>query len=253
MTARANILGCAIDRLDMAGTIARCEEIIASRVPSQQVSMNAAKVVAFRRDPQLRAFVERSALVSADGMSIVWASRLLGDPLPERVAGIDLMHGLLALAETKGYSIYVLGGTDDVLEAAIAHLHRLYPSLQIVGHHNGYFSEAEADRVAAAISASAPDILFVAMSSPKKEHFLERYASVIRAPLAMGVGGSIDIVAGRVSRAPRWVQRSGLEWLYRTLQEPTRLWRRYLTTNTHFLLLLTRELVRPKSRRISSQ
>jgi N-acetylglucosaminyldiphosphoundecaprenol N-acetyl-beta-D-mannosaminyltransferase len=249
MTSRAQILGCAIDRLDMAETVARCEEIIDSRVPSQQVSINAAKVVALSRDPKLRAFVGRSALVSADGQAVVWASRLLGDPLPERVAGIDLMHGLLALAEKRGYSIFILGAAQDVLEAAVARLRVMYPALRIAGHRNGYFSDAESEAVAAAVRAAAPDILFVAMSSPKKEYFLERYASFIKAPLAMGVGGSIDVVAGRVARAPRWIQRSGLEWLYRTFQEPPRLWRRYLTTNSGFLLLLARELLRRRGHR----
>jgi N-acetylglucosaminyldiphosphoundecaprenol N-acetyl-beta-D-mannosaminyltransferase len=218
MTSRAHILGCAIDRLDMAATIARCEEIIDSRVPSQQVSINASKVVALSRDPKLREFVERSALVSADGQAVVWASRLLGDPLPERVAGVDLMHRLLALAERKGYSIFILGAAQDVLEAAIARLRVMSPDLRIAGYRNGYFSDSESEAVAIEIRTAAPDILFVAISSPRKEYFLERYGSFIEAPLAMGVGGSIDILAGRVARAPQWIQRNGLEWLYRTLQ-----------------------------------
>jgi N-acetylglucosaminyldiphosphoundecaprenol N-acetyl-beta-D-mannosaminyltransferase len=252
MTSRAYVLGCAIDRLDMAGTLARCEEIIHARTASYQVSINAAKLVAVRRDPRLKASVERAAVVSPDGQAIVWASRLLGDPLPERVAGIDLMHGLLALAEKQGYSVFILGAAEEVLEQAVAQLRLMYPRLRIAGHRNGYFSEAESNAVAASIAAVAPDILFVAMSSPKKEYFLDRYGPAIEAPLAMGVGGSIDILAGRVTRAPRWIQHAGLEWLYRISQEPTRLWRRYLTTNTVFLLLLGRELVRRRSHRTPS-
>jgi N-acetylglucosaminyldiphosphoundecaprenol N-acetyl-beta-D-mannosaminyltransferase len=240
-SARASVLGCEIDRLDLERTVARCAEHVEQRSGALQVSVNAAKLVAMRKDAALRDFVERSDIVSADGQSVVWASRLLGDPLPERVAGIDLMHRLLALAETRGYRVFVLGARRDVLERAFVELRRRHPSLVVTGR-DGYFRDSEVDDVRAEIRAAEPDVLLVAMSSPQKERWLDDHARELGIPFAMGVGGAIDVVAGVVSRAPRWMQSAGLEWLYRLLQEPRRMWRRYLTTNVAFSLLLLREL-----------
>ena len=240
---RAVVLGCAIDRLDMAGTLAHIEQAIADGRTLQQVSVNAAKLVAMQRDPELRSVVESCELVNADGQSVVWASHVLGDPLPERVAGIDLMSELMALAERKGYGVYVLGAREEILEKAVARLRDLHPDLRIVGYHHGYFSEDEDPVIAEEVRAAAPDMLFVAMTSPRKEHWLGRHGAALGIPFRMGVGGSIDVVAGLTVRAPRVWQRLGLEWAYRLRQEPGRLWRRYLRTNTTFLVLLMRALV----------
>lgn len=241
---RAIVLGCAIDRLDMAQTLARCREIVERGGYGQQVSINAAKVVAMWSDPELREVIDRCALVSADGQSVVWASRLLGDPLPERVAGIDLMHGLIAMAEHEGYGVYILGARRAVLERAVQRLREAHPRLRIVGYRDGYFSDGEGSRVAAEVRDSGARILFVAISSPRKEHWLGEYGPALGVSLAMGVGGSIDVVAGAARRAPRSWQRLGLEWLYRLLQEPRRLSRRYLVTNLRFGAMVVIELAR---------
>lgn len=241
---RAHVLGCPVDRLDMAETLERCRHAVEARQFTQHMAINAAKVVAMQDDPELRAIVEACELINADGQAIVWASRLLGDPLPERVAGIDLMHGLLAVAETHGYRVYVLGARQEVLDEALRVIAGRHPGLVLAGARNGYFSDDEADAVAAAIGATRPDILFVAMSSPKKEYFLGRYRDVIGAPFVMGVGGSIDVVAGATRRAPRLMQRTGLEWLFRLLQEPRRMFRRYAVTNVRFIALVLRGLAR---------
>ena len=241
---RVDVLGCEVDRLDMGETLRLCEETIETGGFAQHVCINAAKLVSLRDDRRLREIVERCEVVSADGQSIVWASRLLGEPLPERVNGTELMFRLLDLAERKGYGVYVLGARRQILERAVARLREDYPALRIVGHHDGYFHDEDGAAVADAIRAAAPQILFVAISSPRKEYWLAEHGRALGVPLVMGVGGSIDIVAGVTRRAPRWMQRAGLEWLFRLLQEPRRMWRRYLTTNARFLNLLGRELVR---------
>ncbi|HYI38576.1 MAG TPA: WecB/TagA/CpsF family glycosyltransferase [Thermoleophilaceae bacterium] len=228
----------------MAQTVDRCEQLIRAGGVAQHVAINAAKVVAMQDDPELRDIVGACELVSADGQSIVWASRLLGDPLPTRVAGIDLMDELLALAAARGYGVYVLGARDDVLQTALARIRERHPGLRIAGARDGYFSDEEGEAVADAIRAAAPDILFVAMSSPRKEYWLSRYGRRIDVPFVMGVGGSVDVIAGVTRRAPVVLQRLGLEWAYRLAQEPRRLFRRYLVTNARFAVLVVRHGIR---------
>jgi N-acetylglucosaminyldiphosphoundecaprenol N-acetyl-beta-D-mannosaminyltransferase len=241
---RAEILGCHIDRLTMSETVRECERFILNGHSAQHVSVNAAKLVTMRDNPALRQVVENSTIVSADGQSIVWAARLLGDELPERVAGIDLMHQLLALAEERGYRPFFLGAREPVLARAIEHLKVLYPRLEVAGSHHGYFPDSQSDEICAEIRAASPHMLFVAMSSPRKEVWFAEHGTKIDVPLTMGVGGSIDVVAGVTRRAPRWAQRAGLEWFFRLVQEPGRLGGRYLTTNARFIALLAAEMVR---------
>jgi N-acetylglucosaminyldiphosphoundecaprenol N-acetyl-beta-D-mannosaminyltransferase len=236
----AHVAGCRIDRLDMDATLTRCEELIASGGPAQHVAINAAKLVAMQRDGELREIVAGCELVSADGQAVVWASRLLGDPLPTRVAGIDLMHELLGLSERKGYRVFILGAKKDVLAQAVANAHDVYPGMQLAGARDGYFDDDDAAAVAEEIRAAAADILFVAMPSPKKEYWLARYGTLIGVPFVMGVGGSVDVLAGQTRRAPRWLQRAGLEWLYRLAQEPRRMFGRYLVGNVRFCILVLR-------------
>jgi N-acetylglucosaminyldiphosphoundecaprenol N-acetyl-beta-D-mannosaminyltransferase len=247
--ARALVLDCAIDRLDMEQTVARCRAAIDRGASAEHVSINAAKVVAMRDDPRLQGVIAESELVTADGQSVVWASRLLGDPLPARVAGIDLMHRLLEVAEESGYRVFILGAKRPVLEAAIVRIRARHPRLEIAGYRDGYFPEADEGAVAAGIAAVHPDILFVAISSPRKEYFLGKYRDELGVPLVMGVGGAIDVVAGVTRRAPRAMQRLGLEWLFRLTQEPRRLMARYLVTNARFLLLLGRAVAIRRIRR----
>lgn len=243
MTTRAEILGCSIDRLDMQDTLTEVERAIARRRFTQHVSINTAKLVSLRDDPKLRRIVNACGLINADGQGVVWASRLLGDPLPARVAGIDLMHELIALAERRRYRVYFLGARAEVLDRALERVRERHPRLEIAGSRDGYFSDDEAAAVAAAIRATRPDIVFVAMSSPRKEYFLGAHGPGLGAPFAMGVGGAIDVVAGVTRRAPAAWQRAGLEWLFRLLQEPRRMFRRYAVTNTRFAGLIARSLL----------
>lgn len=246
------VLGCAIDRLDMSQTLAHCQAMIEQGTFTQQVSINALKIVALNQDAYMREVVGRCELVNADGQSVVWASRLLGDPLPERVPGIDLMYTLITLAEREGYGIYILGARREVLETAVQRLREKHPRLRIVGYRDGYFSDEQSPEVAATIRNSKAQILFVAMSTPRKEHWLGEYGPGLDVPFVMGVGGAIDIVAGVTRRAPRAWQDLGIEWLYRVLQEPRRMLPRYLVTNVKFSILVARGLAARVLSRVSA-
>lgn len=243
--ATARILfGIPIDPLTMQQALDRVGEAVASRKPLRIGVVNAAKVVNMRTDDVLRSDVVSSDLVLADGMAVVWASWLLGAPLPERVAGIDLMEGILERGRRRGLRVYCLGATREVVAEVARLLPLRFPGIVVAGWRDGYFPAADEVEVAAAIAASHADVLFVAITSPKKEMFLARWGSHVGVPVCHGVGGSFDVFAGRVRRAPHAWRRMGLEWLYRVLQEPRRLWRRYLVTNAVFCSLIAVELAR---------
>jgi N-acetylglucosaminyldiphosphoundecaprenol N-acetyl-beta-D-mannosaminyltransferase len=234
MTPRAEVLGCTIDRVGMEETLARIDDLIAAGRYGQHMAINTAKLVTLRDDARLRQIVQRCDLVNADGQGVIWASRMLGDPLPERVAGIDLMEELLALAERRGYRVYILGAREAVLKRAIERISERHPDLQLAGCRNGYFSRDDEADVCAAIRATRPQIVFVAMSTPRKEYFLAERGPELGAQFVMGVGGAVDVMAGLTRRAPSAWQRLGLEWLFRLLQEPRRMFRRYAVTNARF-------------------
>jgi len=236
------LFGFPIHAATMQQAVALCERTIARREHLTVGVVNVAKIVNMTRDPKLAEAVLSSDLVLADGIGVVWASRLLRAPLPERVAGIDLFENLLAMADRRGFSVYFLGATQEVLDEVLHRVLAAYPGLSIAGSRNGYFNDDEAETVAEDITRARPQILFVGITSPKKEIFLARWGHRIDVAVCHGVGGSFDILAGKVRRAPRSWQRWGLGWLYRVLQEPRRMWWRYLTTNTAFLGLLIREL-----------
>jgi len=209
--------------------------------------VNAAKVVNMRRDPSLRAAVLAGDLILPDGMSLVWASRLLRRPLPERVTGIDFMEQLLQTGGSHRYRFFFLGATSEVLLLAVDRIRRRFPDVCIVGFRDGYFNAGEEPAVADRIRQSGTDVLLVGMSSPKTERFLARWVDYLGVPVCLGVGGAFDVLAGKVNRAPKVMQKLCLEWLYRTIQEPRRLWRRYLVTNTLFCALVLGEMRRRKS------
>jgi N-acetylglucosaminyldiphosphoundecaprenol N-acetyl-beta-D-mannosaminyltransferase len=241
--ARVEILDCPVDAVTMDEAVARCERAIRRGDYMQHMSVNAVKFVAMDGDPTMRKLVRDCELITADGQSVVWAARLLGARLPERVAGIDLMTRLLEAADAKGYRVFVLGARRNVLDTALARLRERYPNLKIAGSRDGYFADREAQEVCAEIRASRADILFVAMSSPRKEYFLGQGGEALGVSFAMGVGGAIDVIAGVARRAPRRLQRAGLEWAYRLLQEPRRLAGRYARVNSRFAWIVLRALI----------
>lgn len=246
---RAEVLGYEVDRVGLEETVERCRALIAGAECSHQVSLNAAKVVRARSDERLAEILRNAQLLNADGQSIVWAARLLGDPLPERVAGIDLMFRLLDVAEREDLGVFFLGGRPEILERAIENVRDSYPRLRIGGYHDGYFNDSASADVCAAVSRAEAAILFIAMSSPRKEYWAHEHRDRLGVRLVMGVGGAVDILAGTTARAPGWMQRAGLEWLFRLVQEPRRLGPRYLVTNVHFLGLMLRALAQRVLRR----
>jgi N-acetylglucosaminyldiphosphoundecaprenol N-acetyl-beta-D-mannosaminyltransferase len=242
MVPAITMMGCRIDNLSMEETLGRIEEFIRSGKPHQHVVVNVDKLVKASRDEELRRIINACALVNVDGMPVVWASRLLGKPLKERVAGVDLFEALMRRSSERGWRVFLLGARREVVSQVADTYRRRYPDLVIAGWRDGYWQgEAQEAEVAEQVRASGADLLFVAMGSPKKEQFLGRWQDRMRIPFAMGVGGSFDVAIGLVKRAPRWMQRAGLEWFYRFLQEPRRMFRRYFIEDMAFLWLLVKE------------
>ena len=242
---RITLMGCQIDNLSMDDTLVKVEGFIQSGQPHQHVVVNVDKLVKASRDESLRRVINDCALVNADGMPVVWASRLLGTPLKERVAGVDLFEALMERAADRGWRVFLLGAREDVVLAVRDAYLRKYPHLLVAGWRNGYWDgEQEEAEVVEQIRASRADLLFVAISSPKKEIFLGRHQAAMRIPFAMGVGGTFDVAIGRIRRAPRWMQQCGLEWLFRFMQEPRRLFRRYFIDDMAFIWLFIKEAAR---------
>tara|TARA_B100000963_G_scaffold49152_1_gene37359 strand:- start:3149 stop:3901 length:753 start_codon:yes stop_codon:yes gene_type:complete len=201
--------------------------------------INAGKVVAMQQNKELRESVLSADIINADGAGIILASKIFGTPIKQRVTGIDLMENLIKMAHDNNCKIYFLGAKQDVLEKVIKHYSNLYSNEIVAGFQNGYFKKDEESKIAKQIAESGANILFVAMTSPKKENFLYDQNNILKTiNFIMGVGGSFDVVSGEVKRAPIWIQKIGFEWFYRFVQEPKRMWKRYLIGNFKFLLLI---------------
>jgi N-acetylglucosaminyldiphosphoundecaprenol N-acetyl-beta-D-mannosaminyltransferase len=243
LVVRREFLGVPIDCLTLAETITAADRAIQSRRTCQHVCLNVAKLVAMRGDAELDQDVRSSQIVSVDGMGIVWGARLLGISIPERVAGVDIMGGMIRLCAMNGYRPFLLGARPEVLQNAIANIRSKFPELEFAGWRDGYFRPDGEKEVVEAIKSSRADCLFIGMPTPRKERFLARYRDELGVPFIMGVGGGLDILAGHVRRAPPFVQHLGLEWLFRTVQEPLRLGPRYLTTNVAFVVIMVKALI----------
>lgn len=238
---RIKLLGLPVDSLTMEETIGLIRDAINSGKVLQHVVVNAAKMVNAQKDLALRQSICESDIINADGQAVVWAARFVGNPLPERVAGIDLMERLVAMAHENGLKIFFLGAMESVVREVVFNYTLKYSDSIVAGYRNGYFSPEEDGEVALQIAQSGAHLLFVAMTSPRKEIFLNQYKDLMNIPFVMGVGGSFDVIAGKVSRAPMWMQKSGLEWLHRVYQEPRRMWKRYLITNSLFIFYVIKE------------
>lgn len=243
MTAKKiHMLNTQIHNLNMDQTVSLVQEAIENKRQIHHVAVNAGKIVQMQTNRELRESVNNSDLINADGQAVIWASRFLNKPLQERVAGIDLMHKLVDLANTKGYSIYLLGAKDTVVKAVANSYQKEYGEQIIAGYRDGYFTKEQEPLIAKDIAKSGAQILFVAITSPIKENFLYQNREQLSGiNLIMGVGGSFDVVAGVTKRAPNWMQKAGLEWFFRFLQEPRRMWKRYLVGNSKFIWLVLKE------------
>ena len=235
-------LGAKVHPWSSGQTLSEINRRLNKNLFTQHAVVNAAKVINMHKDPMLREAVNSCDIVNADGMGVVWGARILGHDIQERVAGVDLFFRLLELAVETKECVFFLGAEQNVLEKAVLNIRKEYPGLKIAGWHHGYFWDDE-ESVVRLISSSNAGLLFVAITSPKKEQFIHRWREQLCVKFAMGVGGTFDIVAGMTNRAPKWMQKFGLEWLYRVIQEPDRMWKRYLSTNTLFVCYVIKEWV----------
>jgi N-acetylglucosaminyldiphosphoundecaprenol N-acetyl-beta-D-mannosaminyltransferase len=229
----------------MDESVERAKSLILSGGFHQHVVVNAAKLVASHDDHVLRATINACSIVNADGQSVVWASKFLGDPLPERVAGIDFMDRLVQESANEGLSIYLLGAKQKVVEEVALRFRQR--GANVVGLSDGYWRKSgytDSD-VVRRIASLRPNILFVAIPSPLKEEFLAANITDLKANLCVGVGGSFDVVAGETRRAPLLLQKIGMEWFFRLVQEPRRMFIRYLVGNSRFVLLTIASVLRP--------
>ena len=239
---RINFIGIQVDALTMKETIKIVEDAILEKKNIHHVVINAGKVVSMQKDINLYNSVVSCDIINADGQSIVWAARFLGQHLPERVAGIDLMNELVQLAALKNYKCYFLGAKEDVIIKVIDLYTKKYGSSFIAGYRNGYFTKDDEPAIAKAIAESGAQLLFVAITSPRKEKFLYDHRNILsKVNFTMGVGGSFDVIAGITKRAPVWMQNMGMEWFFRFLQEPERMWHRYLVGNSKFIWLVIKQ------------
>ncbi|WP_223441946.1 WecB/TagA/CpsF family glycosyltransferase [Pseudomonas sp. BF-R-19] len=243
---RIEVLGCPMDVLSMDKTVEYIHDAVAAGRFTQHVVINVAKLVNMRDDFQLSESIRSCDIINIDGMGVVLGARFLGHTVPERVAGVDLFHELLKMSATNDFSVFLLGAKEDIVSTAARNVTALYPSLKIAGYHHGYFWDDEAALVDK-IRASRAQLLFVAITSPMKENFINRWRDQLGVSFVMGVGGTFDVVAGKVKRAPKWMQKYGLEWFYRVIQEPGRMWQRYLNTNSKFAWLLLKEKLKRSS------
>ncbi|EUJ30948.1 beta-1,4-N-acetyl-mannosaminyltransferase [Listeria floridensis FSL S10-1187] len=232
---RIHLLGSVLDVLSMEETLSRVEELIEAGQPSQHVVINASKINLMAENEELQKIVNASPLVNADGQSVVWAAQFLGYDVKERVTGIDLFENLVAKAAEKGWKPYYFGATEEAVREVVRIHQEKYPSLKVAGFRNGYFEDVESEQIAHEIKESQADIVFVAFSSPKKEVWVNAHKELMQVPFVMGVGGSFDVIAGKTKRAPKWMQKTGLEWFYRLVQEPRRMFKRYAVGNFRFV------------------
>jgi N-acetylglucosaminyldiphosphoundecaprenol N-acetyl-beta-D-mannosaminyltransferase len=242
---RVELLGTRFDPLTLKGTVDKIFDLIEQGDRGWLCTVNVAILMMMRRDAFLRGFVDRAAIKVADGMPLIWATRRRGSQLPERVTGVDLLDVLCERAAATRRSVYLLGAQQEIVDKVATRLSEKYPSLAIAGVADGYFREDEAAERARAVAESGAAILIVAMGVPRQERFILEHWDTLAVPFAIGVGGSFDVLSGLRSRAPLWVQSIGFEWAYRLIQEPRRLFMRYLITNTHFLWLLFFDLLFP--------
>ena len=249
---RIDFLDIPVDAFSMQETIKLVDDIIQANKQINHVVINAGKVVSMQTDKELFNSVVNCDVISADGQSIVWAARFLGKYLPERVAGADLMQELVKLANEKKYKCFFFGAKEEVVKKVVEIYIQQYSPDIIAGYRNGYFTKAEESAIAKQIVNSGAQLLFVAITSPKKERFLFEYKDVLKkVNFTMGVGGTFDVIAGITKRAPRWMQRIGMEWFYRFAQEPKRMWHRYLIGNSKFIWLVLKEKIQSCKNKVS--
>lgn len=241
MDKKIRIFDVNVDLLNMDETLRKITSAVKQHHQIEHVGMNSSKAVQIEEDPKLKKIVQDADMVNVDGMSMVKAVKWVRGTSVQRVTGIDTMIKLMKVAEREGFSVYFLGTKQAILEEMVGKLQKEYPKLKIAGYRNGYFKKNDEKEVVAEINNSGADMLFVGITSPFKEFFINRNKEALTPSLLMGVGGSFDVISGEISRAPEFMQNHGLEWMYRLSQEPKRLIKRYTVDNVTFLKMLIKE------------
>lgn len=238
---RITILNTVIDVLNVQETIDLVEQYVITKTPLHLMGVNADKINEVNQNERMKQIVNSCGIINADGASVIMASKYLKKPLPERVAGVDLMQSLVALSESNGYSVYLLGAKQQVVEKTAEVLKARHPNLNLVGIHNGYFKESDWSAISDELKTLKPDFVFVGITSPMKEYLIEFLQEDGNDSVFMGVGGSFDVISGNIPRAPMWMQKANLEWLFRVIQEPKRLFKRYFVGNWTFIKAVLKE------------
>lgn len=220
---KRSILGIGISVVDGPTTIDIIDGYIHNGRPHMVVTADSSCVVMAQSDRKLLEIVNSADLVTPDSIGILWAAKRFGTPLPERVSGVDIVQHLCEKGATTGYRVYILGAAPGIADAAAENLRAKYPGLQIVGTHHGFFKPEETESVIASVREAQPDILFVAMGIPMQEKWIYDHMAELNVPVSMGVGGTFDVISGKVKRAPKWMQRNGLEWFYRLASNPRKI------------------------------
>ena len=244
-----------VDALTFAETLDEIERLVDSREGGTVFTPNVDHVVKADKDDAFRRAYADASLSLADGMPLVWVGRLLGCPLPERVAGSDLLLPLLELAARRRWRVYLLGGAPGVAEE-VSHLLSEKMGISVVGWDDSRIASDGSDPTGRSVeraAAARPDLVFVGLGPPKQELWIHRAKDALGPAVSFGVGASLDFLAGRFERAPRWMSRIGLEWAYRLVQEPRRLWRRYLVDDPRFALIVLRTWLSPRSGRVAER
>lgn len=239
---KIDLLGIKVDRVSLADTVAMVEKFVTARTPRLVITPNVDHLIKARADMEFKQIYEAADLSVPDGVPLLWAARFLGTPLIERVNGTDLFEALCARAAERGHRVFFLGAAPGVAAAAARQLAARHPRLQVVGTYSPPFdffnSITENEKIEALIRAAQPDILFVGLGAPKQEKWIYRHLHKMQVPVNIGIGASFEYVAGQTARAPRWMQRAGLEWLYRIAENPRRYWKRYIVDDLVFFPLV---------------
>ena len=231
MAKQIDLLNVRVDRVDFAAAMGCVRQAIQARRPCQIVTVNVDFVKLAKADSAYRRLINTADLSVADGMPLLWAARLIGAPLPERITGTDLVLGCAQMAATEGHRLFLLGAAPGVADQAAAELERRFPGLTVCGVYAppfGPWEEDEDRRIVERIQSARPDVLFVAFGAPRQDVWIREHMAELNVPVSVGIGGTLNFLAGKIRRAPQWMQDFGLEWLYRVVQEPGRLWKRYL-------------------------
>lgn len=222
MIPTVSLFGIPVCKWGMEDTVRYLAESVEKQRKHQVITANPIMMMAGLDDPEYLAMMKRAELIVPDGTGVVWAASRIGDPVAERVPGFDLMHRLLSVGEQRGWKVFLLGASPEIISATYENLQKRYPALRFVGCRDGYFGAEQDDEVIDQINAAQPDLLLVGRSADKQEPWIDRYKERLDVPLMMGVGGSFDVISGKLKRAPVWIQKLRLEWFYRLLQEPWR-------------------------------